>query len=175
MKEVVVIGGTSNSCLDAQEVASDIGRNLAARGITPLTCGVNFGLIAKVLDPLTPLKLSCRAIIVKNSDEENNIHPIVDRPEFVDSTSERKRFFLKNFNVIIALPGGLGTHDEIFYFLMESKCGNWNGKIILVNFNGFFDPLIHLLNHLVTSGALKRKYLLNVILSHDSKEVLSEL
>lgn len=175
MKEVAVIGGSSNSHLEAQEIAFEIGRLLANRGILPLTCGINFGLIAKTLDPLAPLGLNCRAIVIKDSDEENNTHPSVGTVVFVESAAERKLYFLQNFDIIVALPGGLGTHDEIFSFLTESKAGNWAGKIILVNFNGFFDPLMHLLNHLVNSGTLKGKHLRNLILCSDSAEVMREL
>ena len=56
--------------------------------------------------------------------------------------------------VDVALPGGLGTLDELIETLTLAKLDLYKGKIIALDFDGFYEPLKALLDHYVTTGML---------------------
>ena len=68
----------------------------------------------------------------------------------------RKEAMRKDTDAVIALPGGTGTLDELFETHVLVKLGRYNGRIIVLNFNGFYEPLRALLDHYVREGMLTK-------------------
>lgn len=81
-------------------------------------------------------------------------HPLLDSIEWVDSMSERKDKMREGTSVAIALPGGIGTLDELAETFCLSKLNVYTGKVIAYNLDGFYDPFIKLLDHYVQTGML---------------------
>jgi uncharacterized protein (TIGR00730 family) len=69
--------------------------------------------------------------------------------------SERKELMREGVDIAIALPGGIGTMDELFETLVLAKLGRFHGRIAALNINGFYDPLDALLEHFVREGMLE--------------------
>jgi uncharacterized protein (TIGR00730 family) len=65
---------------------------------------------------------------------------------------ERKTLMLQMSDAFIVLPGGLGTYDEFFEVVTEAQLGVHTKPIIVVNVNGYFDPLDKLLHATITAG-----------------------
>ena len=65
-----------------------------------------------------------------------------------DNLSDRKQLMMDQSDVFIALPGGLGTLDEIFTVVASATIGYHQKKVILYNMKGFWDSLIALLDDL---------------------------
>lgn len=61
----------------------------------------------------------------------------------------RKNLMLSSADAFVALPGGLGTMDEVFEVLTSAQLGVFAKPLVLLNTGGFFDPLVALLNHIV--------------------------
>ena len=71
--------------------------------------------------------------------------------------AERKERLREDATVAVALPGGIGTLDEWFETLTLAKLGQFAGKVIAVNVDGFYDKLKELLDEYVEKGMLDRK------------------
>ena len=71
--------------------------------------------------------------------------------------STRKERMRLGCDVAIALPGGIGTLDEIIETLVLRKLSRWDGKVFLLNLDGFYNPLIALLDHYVTTHMMEPK------------------
>jgi hypothetical protein len=54
----------------------------------------------------------------------------------------------------VALPGGIGTLDELIETLTLAKIGRYGGRVVAFNFEGFYEPLKGLLDHYVATGML---------------------
>jgi uncharacterized protein (TIGR00730 family) len=65
---------------------------------------------------------------------------------------ERKKVMFMNADAIVVLPGGAGSLDEFFEALTWRQLGLHAKPIILLNIDGFWDPLCDLLQHVVDSG-----------------------
>jgi len=74
--------------------------------------------------------------------------------EFIvtDSMHERKWTMFERSDAFVALPGGIGTLEETIEMLTWAQLGRHKHPIVLVNLNGFWDPLVALLDHIITSG-----------------------
>lgn len=83
--------------------------------------------------------------ILKDTEKEN---PLPQEKIYTQSLSDRKDIILQQSDHIIALPGGVGTLDEIFHVMALATLGYHNKKIILSNMNGFYNQLLTLLQEL---------------------------
>ena len=68
--------------------------------------------------------------------------------------SERKEKMREGTSVAVALPGGIGTLDELVETLTLAKLGKYSGRIYALNIGGFYDKLIELLDYYVSTGML---------------------
>lgn len=69
-----------------------------------------------------------------------------------ETMHERKKVMFMNADAVVVLPGGAGSLDEFFEALTWRQLRLHAKPIILLNINGFWDPLLALLNHVVTQG-----------------------
>ena len=77
--------------------------------------------------------------------------PLRDVSELIitDSMHTRKRTMFERSDAFVALPGGIGTLEELIEMLTWAQLARHNHPIILANLNGFWDPLIELLDHMI--------------------------
>lgn len=69
-----------------------------------------------------------------------------------ETMHERKKVMFMNCDAVVVLPGGAGSLDELFEALTWRQLGLHEKPIFLLNTNGYWDPLIQLMNHVVTQG-----------------------
>jgi uncharacterized protein (TIGR00730 family) len=65
---------------------------------------------------------------------------------------ERKKVMFMNCDAVVVLPGGAGSLDELFEALTWRQLGLHNKPVLLMNTNGYWDPLVQLLQHVTQSG-----------------------
>ena len=70
--------------------------------------------------------------------------------------SERKEAMRAGTCLAVALPGGVGTLDEVIETLTLAKLNRYPGRIVAFNFEGFYEPLKALLDHYVQTGMLDK-------------------
>jgi uncharacterized protein (TIGR00730 family) len=79
--------------------------------------------------------------------------------EIVPDLFVRKQIMIERADGFVVLPGGLGTYDEFFEVLTGAQLGTHAKPIILVNVNGYFDPLEAMLQAAVQRGFVQEKNL----------------
>ena len=72
-----------------------------------------------------------------------------------DNLTDRKQLMMDQSDVFIALPGGIGTLDEVFTVAASATIGYHQKTVILYNINGFWNPLITLLSDLQNRGMVR--------------------
>ena len=100
-------------------------------------------------------------------------HPHLTELVWTETMAERKERMREGTAAVIALPGGIGTLDELVDTLVLSKLGRYAGKIYALNLDGFFDPFKALLDHYVATGMLSKEDRALVTFA-DSVEELAE-
>jgi len=84
---------------------------------------------------------------------------------------ERKRLMFERADAFVALPGGIGTMEELVEQLTWSQLGRHRKPILIVNISGFWDPLIELLDHMKRLGFIHSELLeLEAVLARRPEE-----
>ena len=69
-----------------------------------------------------------------------------------ENMHERKKVMFMNADAIVTLPGGAGSLDELFEVLTWRQLGLHDKPVYLLNINGYWDPLLALMEHVITQG-----------------------
>ena len=155
-------------------MTEELGRWAAEKGHTIVYGGVNSGLmesVAKATKEAGGHTIGVIPIIVEKNGRTSD-HVDVEIP--VDNLSDRKQLMMDQSDVFIALPGGLGTLDEIFTVVASATIGYHSKTVILYNMKGFWESLIQMLDDLKQKGMIRgdwRQY----IKTADSIEEISRL
>lgn len=83
-------------------------------------------------------------------------YPGLSEVVWTDTMASRKEYMRKDSCAAIALPGGIGTIDEFDETHTLLKLRQYHGKLFMLNVDGFFDPYVALLNHLVKTGMMEK-------------------
>ena len=88
---------------------------------------------------------------------EQYLHPRLSEVIWTDTMAERKTYLRKDTCAVVALPGGIGTLDEVIECFALLHLKQYDGRIFLLNHKGFYEPLRKLLRHYVDTGMLKEE------------------
>ena len=95
-------------------------------------------------------------------EENGRVSDLLDVNFRCDTLSERKDIMLRECDVCVALPGGVGTLDEVFSVMASATLGYHKKRVIFYNVNGFWDGIISFLNGLeeqrFSRGNMKSRY-----------------
>jgi uncharacterized protein (TIGR00730 family) len=102
-------------------------------------------------------------------------HTGLSEIHIVDTMHQRKQMMAERADVFLALPGGIGTLEELFEVWTWRQIGYHDQPIGLLNVGGFYDGLLGFLRHTVSSGFLEQAQLDNLHVSTDADELLGRL
>ena len=88
---------------------------------------------------------------------------------------ERKRLMFERSDAFVALPGGIGTLEELVEQLTWQQLGRHHKPILLANVDGFWEPLLSLLNHMRMTEFIRPTLPINVLMADRVDEILPRL
>ncbi len=136
-------------------LTEELGKWAAENGHAIVYGGVNQGLmecLAKASKEAGGRTIGVVPMIVEKS---GRISDYVDVEIPCDNLSDRKQLMMDQSDVFIALPGGIGTLDEMFTVAASATIGYHQKSLILYNMKGFWDSLIALLDDLQAKGMIR--------------------
>lgn len=137
------------------QAAREVTRAACSLGYTIVSGGAVKGTMGAVGDEVA--RCGGRHIGVLPRFMEQFKFPGLTRVVWTDTMAERKEKMREGTCAAIALPGGIGTLDELIGTLTLAKLGKYEGKIYALNLGGFYNPLMALLDHYVETGMLDRR------------------
>ena len=137
------------------QAAREVTRAACYLGYTIVSGGTVKGTMGEVADEV--VKCGGRHIGVLPRFMEDVRYPHLDGTIWTDTMADRKEKMREGTCAAVALPGGIGTLDELIETLTLAKIDRYDGKVLAFNLDGFFNPLIALLDHYVATGMLDRK------------------
>jgi uncharacterized protein (TIGR00730 family) len=102
-------------------------------------------------------------------------HEGLTEMHIVDSMSERKELMAAKSDAFIALPGGIGTLDELFEALSWNQLGLMHKPVSLLNTDGFYDEMISFLEHIEHEKFLRAEHLNNLIIDTSPESLIAKL
>lgn len=132
-----------------------LGRWIGEQGWRLVYGGAKLGLMECVARAGKEMGAAIVGVVPDKLVERNIVSTLLDVTVPVHSLGERKEVMLRESDVFVALPGGLGTLDEVFHVVGESSIGYHSKPVVLYNINGCWDSLLHLLDDLRQQGLLR--------------------
>ena len=139
-------------------LTEELGQWLAKEGHTLVYGGVNCGLMECVAKAVHEAGGRTIGVIPQIVEKNGRISDHVEVEILCDNLSDRKQLMLEKSDVFIALPGGIGTLDEVFTIAASATIGYHEKKVILYNMKGFWDGLIDMLDDLHTKGVTRKQW-----------------
>jgi len=155
--------------------ARAFGRTLARRGTTLVYGGGHVGLMGVLADAALAAGGQVVGVIPARLAERELAHSRLTRLILEASMHERKAKMASLADAFVALPGGLGTLDELFEIWTWAQLGFHDKPIGLLDTAGFFTPLLALTAHMARAGFVREANLELVLSDDDGERLLSRL
>jgi uncharacterized protein (TIGR00730 family) len=134
------------------EAAQALGREIAQRGWRMVYGGGNVGLMGATADAAMSAGAEVVGVIPERLLNREVGHRGLSELHVVQTMHERKKLMAELADVFIALPGGIGTFEELFEVWTWRHLGYHDQPIGLLNIEGFYDPLIAFMAHTQQAG-----------------------
>lgn len=129
-----------------------LGKRLAEEGVRLVYGAGKTGLMGAVADGTLQNGGKVTGIIPESLNQPQLLHNGLTELEVVPTIHQRKARMSELASAFIALPGGFGTFEELFETLAWAQIGLHHKPIGLLNTNGYYDPLLGLIEHTQKAG-----------------------
>jgi uncharacterized protein (TIGR00730 family) len=157
------------------EHAVDLGRMLAQRGVTVVYGGASVGLMGALAEAALGEGGEVIGVIPRRLVEMEVAHAGLSCLHVVETMHERKAMMAGLADVVIAMPGGTGTLDELFELLTWRQLGFHRKPIGLLEVARYWAPLLGFLDHAVKEQFLRAEDRAALIVERDATALLDRL
>ncbi len=176
MKSVCVFCGSSMGVHPIyKKSAYNLGKQIAKENLSLVYGGGSVGLMGVLADAVMEHGGEVTGIIPRFLYEEEVGHDGLTELIIVDSMHERKQKMAELAQGFIAMPGGIGTMEELFEIFTWSQLALIKKPVALFNVNNFFDDITHFFNKLVREGFIKEVTINMLIISNNIPELLAKM
>jgi uncharacterized protein (TIGR00730 family) len=133
------------------------------------------GLMGRLADTIIDNGGKIKGIMPKFMNEVEWAHKKVADFEFTDTMHERKAKFLIDIDGLVTLPGGTGTLEELLETITLKRLGLFAKPIVILNTNGYYDPLKQMLEKCVAEYFMMEKHLQMWTFVNQPEEVIPAL
>ncbi len=159
LKSICVYCGSSPGASPAYaEAARVLAKSMVIDGIALVYGGGKVGLMGVIADEVMRLGGQATGVIPQALMDKEVGHISLTQLHVVKDMHERKAMMAELSDGFIAMPGGMGTLEELFEMLTWSQLGFHGKPIGILNVDGFYDGLIGFVQHLVTQGFLRAEH-----------------
>lgn len=173
---ICIFSGSSAGRLPLySEAATRLGHALAKSGIGLVYGGASVGLMGAVADAALASGGEVIGVLPDFLAQKEIAHTGLSDLRIVNSMHERKALMAELSDGFVALPGGIGTLEELFEVWTWAQLGQHEKPCALLNINGFYDGLASFLDHIVDEAFLKPEHREMLIVEQDIDDLLKTL
>ena len=157
------------------QAAEDLGRELARRSVRLVYGGARAGLMGILADACLSAGGEVVGVIPRFLFEKEIAHRGLTDLRVVSSMHERKALMADLSDAFLALPGGLGTFEELFEALTWTQIGLHVKPCGLLSVRGYYDPLLEMVNRAVQEGFMRASNRDLILAASEIPEILEKL
>jgi hypothetical protein len=156
----VCIFASSSSRINSEyaTAASELGILLARAGMDVVYGGGGIGLMGMLADSVLKTGGRITGVIPGFMKEEGWDHPQVSDMIITPDMGERKKQMFARADAVVALPGGVGTLEELTEAITLKQLGLFKGSVIILNSLNFYNSLIEFLDHMIEGNFLRYEH-----------------
>lgn len=171
----VFCGSSFGAHAEYVQCAQQLGRLLARQNQVLVYGGGKVGLMGVLADAALQAGGRVIGVIPQLLFDKEVAHPGLSELRLVDTMAQRKELMIELADAFIALPGGIGTLDELFEVWTATQLGLADKPCGLLNVRGYFDDLLKFLDHAQTQGFLRDAHRAVLHVHHKSESLLQTL
>ena len=177
MKDHVCVFGASSSFISGEYIRQTelLGEKLAQAGFKMVYGGGCQGLMGAAARGMKRADGYIISISPKIFNQAGVLFADFNELYLTDDLIQRKKIMLELSDFFIAVPGGIGTFDELFEVYAQSQLGYYRKPLILYNINGYYDKLWEFINHSYREGFCSDVSLSLCFVSSDADEIVRYL
>ena len=156
MRSVAVFCAASENIAPGYfEAAGEVGAMLGRLGVALVYGGARFGLMEATAKAARAAGARIIGVVPEILVERDRVSGLLDEHIPCRNLSDRKDIMLEKSDILVALPGGVGTLDEIFHVMAAATIGYHSKRVVLYNVNGYWNGLISTLDEMNGMGFVR--------------------
>jgi hypothetical protein len=171
----VYCGSRHGARTEYTQAARELGREIGTRGWQLVYGGGNVGLMGEVANATLEAGGRVVGVIPRVLKEREVGHPALHEMHVVETMHQRKQMMAERAHAFVALPGGIGTFEELFEVWTWRQLGYHDQPIGLLNVAGYYDALVGFMSQTVTEGFLSTQQLDAVSVDSHVKPLMDRL
>ncbi|WJF91612.1 TIGR00730 family Rossman fold protein [Paraburkholderia bonniea] len=176
MKSVCVYCGSATGVRPLYAAAArSFSQALVEAGIELVYGGGKVGLMGVLADEAMARGGRVTGVIPELLLSKEVGHTGLTELRVVPDMHQRKKLMADLSDAFVAMPGGVGTLEELFEVYTWSQLGYHQKPVALLNINGYYDPLLEMLRHTVREGFMQQTYLDILQVDHDPQALIGKL
>lgn len=176
MRRICVFAGSRDGRRpEYRKVASELGREIAQRGIGVVYGGAGVGMMGAVADAALAAGGKVIGVAPRRAFPHEAPHTGLTELRVVGSMHRRKAVMTDLSDAFIAVPGGFGTLDELFEAVTWAQIGLHQKPIGLLNVDGYFDTLLTFVDHACDEGFIEPEHRDLFIVESSSAALLDQI
>ena len=176
LRRICVFCGSSPGARPAYAGATvELARLLAAQDIGVVYGGGGVGLMGQLADAALDAGAEITGVIPRSLVDREIGHPAVSDLRVVGSMHERKALMAELADAFVALPGGIGTLEEIIEVFTWAQLGLHRKPCALLDVEGYYDGIARFLDHAVAERFLNQEHRSTLIVERDAVMLLDRL
>ena len=132
--------------------ATELGETIASEGWRLVYGAGDVGMMGAVAEAATAAGAATLGVIPTHLLDREAPRGVYGDRLITETMHERKKVMFMNADAVVVLPGGAGSLDEFFEVLTWAQLGLHEKPIILLNLDGYWQPLIDLIDHVIAEG-----------------------
>ncbi len=173
----VCVFASSSSRIDPKYVqaAAELGSLFARSEMKVIYGGGGIGLMGALADAVIENGGSITGVIPSFMNDEGWGHPHVNEMIVTTDMGDRKKNMFARADAVVALPGGIGTLEELTEAITLKQLGLFRGPVVILNTLNFYKSLIDFLEHMVSGNFLRSEHKDMWVIADTPEEVLNAL
>jgi uncharacterized protein (TIGR00730 family) len=173
LTSICVYCGSSNGARPSYMAgAQHLGAAMAASGIRLVYGGGDVGLMGTVARAVIDNGGAVTGIIPTFLQRRERMLTEVEELIVTKDMHERKRLMFERADAFVALPGGVGTLEELVEQLTWAQLGQHKKPILLLNTDGFWTRFLEILDHMREEGFIRPETAVNVLVTNKAEDVV---
>jgi uncharacterized protein (TIGR00730 family) len=176
IRSVCVYCGSSNGNGETfTEAGRMLGRSIARAGLRLVYGGGTRGVMGAVADGAAEAGGAVTGIIpgfLMNREATEPELRELDELVVTDNMHQRKHAMFERSDAFVAMPGGIGTLEEIVEIMTWGQLGHHRKPVVLGNIGGFWQPLLDLLDHMRAAGFVHTGHLVRPLVVDEAKGIV---
>jgi uncharacterized protein (TIGR00730 family) len=176
MERLCVFSGSSPGAHPGYvQAADELGRELAAAGVGLVYGGASVGLMGAIADAVLDAGGEAIGVIPQALVDREIAHRGLSELRIVSSMHERKALMAALADGFVALPGGMGTLEELFEVFTWTQLGLQSKPLGLLDVRGYFERLVAFLDHVVAERFMTAEHRRLLVVEGDAGALLEAL